>query len=376
VRKLLGELPKEMHWNYFRFCIGPVPDRWLDICDEVGLLIQNEFFVWTGGPGWYKGYARTHDADEMVRQYKDWMRDHWNHPSVVVWDVNNETKDDLFGAKIIPVVRALDLSDRPWENSYNAPAAPNDPVEYHPYLMSGGYFGQLKFKMSDLETMDGKPRPGVLPSDTNPTLINEYGWLWLNRDGSPTRLTTNVYAQLLGTNVTARQRLDLYAYLLGGKTEFWRAHRQFAGIIHFVYLTCSYPGVYTADHFADVTKLRLDPAFADYVGEAFKPLGVYVNFFQPTLKAGASRDFTVMLVNDEPQPVKGRLSLTLETRSGNVLAKTEQPFALAELGDQRLQVPLAVPTAPGDCVLKAVARSDGRRSIKPTVCRRWLTVVE
>jgi hypothetical protein len=101
-----------------------------------------------------------------------------------------------------------------------------------------------------------------------------------------------------------------------------------------------------------------------------------VNFFQPTLKAGASRDFTVMLVNDEPQPVKGRLSLTLETRSGNVLAKTEQPFALAELGDQRLQVPLAVPTAPGDCVLKAVARSDGRRSIKPTVCRRWLTVVE
>lgn len=376
VRKLLGELPKQMHWNYFRFCIGPVPDRWFDICDEEGLLIQNEFFIWTGGPGWYKGYSRQHDADEMIRQYKDWMRDHWNHPSVVVWDANNETKDDLFGAKIIPAVRALDLSDRPWENSYNAPAAPNDPVEYHPYLMSGGYFGQLRFKMSDLETMDGKPRPGVLPSDTNPPLINEYGWLWLNRDGSPTRLTTNVYAQLMGTNVTARQRLDLYAYLLGGKTEFWRAHRQFAGIIHFVYLTCSYPGVYTADHFADVTKLRLDPAFADYVGEAFKPLGVYVNFFQPTLKAGAARDFTVMLVNDEPQPVKGRLSLTLETRSGKVLAKTEQPFVLAELGDQRLQVPLAVPTAPGDCVLKAVAAPDGKRSIKPTVCRRWLTVVE
>jgi beta-galactosidase len=92
VRKLLGEVPKQMHWNYFRFCIGPVPDRWLEICDEMGLLIQNEFFVWTGGPGWYKGYSRTHDADEMIRQYKDWMRDNWNHPSVVVWDANNETK--------------------------------------------------------------------------------------------------------------------------------------------------------------------------------------------------------------------------------------------------------------------------------------------
>ena len=146
VRKLLGELPKKMHWNYFRFCIGPVPDRWLEICDEAGLLIQNEFFVWTGGPGWYKGYSRTHDPEEMIRQYRDWLRDNWNHPSLVVWDANNETKDDIFGAKIIPAVRPLDLSQRPWENSYNPPAGPDDPVEDHPYLMSGYHFSQTRLK--------------------------------------------------------------------------------------------------------------------------------------------------------------------------------------------------------------------------------------
>jgi hypothetical protein len=375
-RTLLGELPKKMHWNYFRFCIGPVPDRWFDICDEEGLLVQNEFFVWTGGPGWYKGYSRQHDADEMIRQYRDWMRDHWNHPSVVVWDANNETKDDLFGARIIPAVRPLDLSDRPWENSYNAPAGPNDPVEYHPYLMSGGYFGKLTFKMTDLEQMDGKPRPGALPSDKHPVLINEYGWLWLNRDGTPTRLTENVYAQLMGTNVTARQRLDRYAYLLGAKTEFWRAHRQYAGIIHFVYLTCSYPGVYTADHFSDVTRLKLDPAFADYVGEAFKPLGVYLNFFQPTLPAGAARDFTVMMVNDEDRALTGDLTLTLETKAGKVLARTQQPFALAALGHHTTSLKLAVPQVKGDCVLKATARAKGAAAREATICRRWVLVTE
>jgi hypothetical protein len=374
VRRLLGDLPKKMHWNYFRFCIGPVPDRWLDICDEVGLLIQNEFFVWTGGPGWYQGYSRAHDAEEMIRQYKDWMRDNWNHPSVAVWDANNETKDDVFGAKIIPAVRALDLSDRPWENSYNRPAGPNDPVEHHPYLMSSGYRGTLTFGMTNLETMDSKPAKGALPSDTHPPLINEYGWLWLNRDGSPTLLTANVYAQLLGTNVTARQRLDLYAYLLGAKTEFWRAHRQYAGIIHFVYLTCSYPGVYTADHFADVTRLKLDPAFADYVGEAFKPLGVYLNFFQPTLKAGTTREFTVMLVNDAAQPLSGQLTLTFETRSGKVLARAQQAFAMAELGAHRGSMSLTVPQVPGACVLKAVARPAGNSARDATVCRRWLSV--
>ena len=374
VRKLLGEVPKKMHWNYFRFCIGPVPDRWLEICDEEGLLIQNEFFVWTGGPGWYQGYSRTHDAEEMIRQYKDWMRDNWNHPSVAVWDANNETKDDIFGAKIIPAVRPLDLSNRPWENSYNKPADPNDPVEDHPYLMQSGARGKLTFSMTNLETMDGAPRKGVLPSDTNPPLINEYGWLWLNRDGSPTLLTEHVYAQLMGTNVTARQRLDLYSYLLGAKTEFWRAHRQYAGIIHFVYLTCSYPGVYTADHFADVTKLKLDPAFADFLGEAFKPLGVYINFFQPTFKAGATREFTVMLVNDEGRPLNGELTLTLETKSGKVVARAQQPFALAELGAATQRISLTVPKAADDCVLKAVARAEGRSRREATMSRRWVLV--
>jgi hypothetical protein len=374
VRKLLGDLPKKMHWNYFRFCIGPVPDRWFDICDEAGLLIQNEFFVWTVAPGWGKGYSRTHDADEMIRQYKDWMRDNWNHPSVAVWDANNETKDSSFGEKIIPAVRALDLSDRPWENSYNKPVGPNDLVENHPYLMISGWRGKLTFKMSDLETMDGKPNKGSLPSDTNPPIINEYGWLWLNRDGSPTLLTENVYAQLMGTHVTARERLDLYSYLLGAKTEFWRAHRQYAGVIHFVYLTCSYPGVYTADHFADVTKLKLDPAFADYMGEAFKPLGVYINFFQPSLKAGTRRTFTVMMVNDEATPTSGTLVLSLTTATGKELARAEQGFDLKGLGDASYDVPLIVPDTLGKCLLKVTATSDKKTATRPTVSRRWTAI--
>jgi beta-galactosidase len=372
VKKLLAELPKKMHWNYFRFCIGPVPDRWFEICDEAGLLIQNEFFVWTGGPGWYRGYSRAHDPEEMIRQYKDWMRDNWNHPSVAVWDANNETKDNIFGEKIIPAVRSLDLSNRPWENSYNPPAGPNDPVEDHPYLMQSGANGKLTFQMSDLEKMDGKPR-GSLPSNKHAPLINEYGWLWLNRDGTPTRLTENLYPQLMGTtNVTARERLDLYAYLLAGKTEFWRAHRQYAGIIHFVYLTCSYPGVYTADHFSDATRLKLDPAFADYMGEAFKPLGVYLNFFQPRIAPGTKRDFTVMLVNDYERPLSGQLELTLETTKGKTLARSALPFSIQPLGSANLEIPFEIPDGSGKCLLKATARPESSSKIGRTMSRRWV----
>ena len=165
----------------------------------------------------------------------------------------------------------------------------------------------------------------------------------------------------------------MYAYLLGAKTEFWRAHRQYAGVVHFVYLTCSYPGVYTADHFRDVTKLELDPAFQDYLGEAFKPLGVYLNFFQPAIQAGSTHEFTVMMVNDHARPVHGRLTLSLETKSGEVLARSQQAFAVKELGAQTYQVSLAIPKKAGDCVLKAVAQPEGKGS-EATVCRRWTSL--
>ena len=50
VQRLLVEIPKQLHWNAFRFTIGPVPERWLDIADENGLLIQYEYPVWVGSP--------------------------------------------------------------------------------------------------------------------------------------------------------------------------------------------------------------------------------------------------------------------------------------------------------------------------------------
>ena len=359
VRRLLGDIPKKMNWNYMRFCIGPVPDKWLEICDETGLMIQYEFPVWTGRPEWYakQNYSRHYDPGEMIRQYKDWMRDNWNHPSLVIWDANNETLDTSFNDQIIPAVRPLDLSRRQWENSFNPPNAPDDPVEYHPYLMQSGNTGKLTFKMSDLETRDGGPvNPREIPSKTNPVIINEYGWLWVNRDGSPTLLTKNLYPQLLGPDATPRQRLDMYAYLQAAKTEYWRAHRRFAGIVHFVYLTSSFPGAYTSDNFADVKTLTLDPAFADYVRESFRPLGVYINFFRPTLPAGATREFQIKLTNDYPRPITGALTLTLETRDGQTLARQTRPFALDALGAADYALTLDIPAAPAkNLILRATA---------------------
>lgn len=223
LHRLLVEIPKQMHWNAFRFCIGPVPDRWLEIADENGLLIQNEYMVWTGHPSWGGAFQATYDTQEMITEYTEWMRDNWNHPSVAIWDASNESWLPEFSAKIIPAVRSLDLSNRPWENSYNSPAGADDPVEDHQYLFydmamdEPGDQPELPFKITDLELMMGPAPNSVTMKTGHAMILNEYGWLWLNRDGTPTELTKKLYPKLLGDRNTTENRFALQAYLLGEK---------------------------------------------------------------------------------------------------------------------------------------------------------------
>jgi hypothetical protein len=374
LRKLLIDIPKRMNWNSFRFCIGPVPDQWLHIADEAGLLIQNEYFVWTLGQAQEKRWSK----EELLREYTEWMRDNWNHPSVAIWDATNETIADVFGDEIIPAVRSLDLSNRPWENSWNLPNGPNDPAECHPYLFICFPGRPLSFQMSDLEKMNGSETPsdsGVLTT-AHARILNEYGWLWLLRDGTPTPVSKPIYDKLLGPEAPGEQRLELDAYLLGGLTEFWRAHRNFAAVLHFVYLSSNYPGVYTADHFKDIQNLILDPHFEDYMRQAFKPLGVYIKFWQPTLDAGSKRRFFVMMINDEYAEAKGSLALSLEGEDGKEVLRRELAFAIPGLGQQTYKFDLVIPDATGKYLLKAAAYRTGREDHDPTLSRRKLSIVK
>lgn len=372
LHKLLVTIPKQMHWNSFRFCIGPVPDKWLEIADESGLLIENEYMVWVDGNGLKN---ENYDVRELTGEYRDWMRDNWNHPSVVIWDANNESNAPEFDAEIIPAVRGLDLSHRPWENSYNAPQGADDPVEDHSYpFYSTAISGTWKFRMSDLESLSGMvPNPYNFKT-AHAQIINEYGWLWLNRDGSPTLLTDKLYPLLLGPNSTADQRFAMQAYLLAGETEFWRAYRRYAGVMHFVYLTASDPRGFTSDNFQDVKTLTLEPHFVDYMRQAFQPLGVYIAFWHPELDAGDTRNITVMMVNDASTEKHGTLQLKFVSadRVSSNVAHTS--FLLNPWGAESYLITAHAPDQGGKYTLEAIATASDDSS-DPTLSRRWITIV-
>jgi hypothetical protein len=331
----LHALFKSMHWNSMRYCIGFPPEAWYRICDEMGFLIQDEF------PIWYLGkWPPTLKSDEIAREYTEWMQERWNHPCVVIWDAQNETVP-AETAKAIAAVRGLDLSNRPWDNGWAPAEGPDDPVESHPYM-----FSNPNFKLADVAGRSGVPnlRPGQAG---HPIIINEYGWLWITRDGKPTTLTRKVWANLLGPDATPDQLRYTYARYLAAKTEFWRAHRKCAAVVHFCGLGYSRPDGQTSDHFLDLDKLTLEPNFEEHVRYAFSPVGLMIDEWAEELPAGGKRDIAVVAINDLYTDWKGKVRF-LVTRAEKAVSEQSQNCSVAALGDKRLTFTINVPSEPGN----------------------------
>ncbi len=369
VRKLLGEIPKRMNWNAMRMCIGPVPELWLDIADEVGLLLQYEYAIWTGRNPWRHELWST---DELIGEFREFVQDNCNHPSIAIWDASNETECDALREKVIPAVRSLDLSKRPWDNGYSIPQSPDDGYEDHPYIFS--FAGKPPFyDMRALENMQGPPIRNA-PDSGHAAILNEYDTLFLTRDGTPVFWTRKFFDDLLGANSTEDQRLVLRAYLLAGLTEFWRAFRFYAGVMYLAYLDADLPNAVTCDNFTDPETLVFQPHFEEYVREAFKPLGVYINFWKPKLGVGQVQRVHVMMVNDEYETARGELVLSFSSPGNHgEVSMVTQTYEVPALGQITYLVQVRAPSQSGAYVLSAAATCTGR-PWSPVISRRNLTV--
>lgn len=376
LKRFLVEIPREMNWNCFRICIGPAPQDWLDLADEAGLLLQYEFPIWSDRPANPAGKKRHElwHEDDVTEQLREFVRDNWNHPSVVIWDASNETHWSFLREKLVPGVRGMDLSGRPWENGYEEPGEPGDPYETHPYQFIGYVFGKPPyFQMPDLAKV-ARQKPAPEWQAQHAAIINEYDWLWLHRDGTPTHLTRKVFDSLLGPDANPRDRFAHSAYLLGGLSEFWRAQRQHAGVLYLAYLDGDLPHAFTCDNFRSVGDLQLDGSFHSCMKEAFKPLGVYVDFWQPTLGAGAKGSYRVVLTNDTQERIAGRLELAWRTESGEAAgAPTETEFAVPAVGQSICTLELPAPGSGGRYTLTALAESLGKRW-SPAISRRKVEI--
>jgi len=356
-----------MHFNAARYCIGFPPEKWYDIADETGLMIQDEFPVWYGA-GWPKELS----SPELIGEFREWMRERWNHPSVIIWDAQNETNTNVTG-EAIRAVRGLDLSDRPWDNGWSPPQRPTDTYEVHPYVFIAWppNTKASSFRLSDFAHLPGAPgvANGVnncgapLNVGHNPVIINEYDWLWLTRDGRPTTLSKENYEALLGPHATVEQRRELYARYMAAISEFWRSHRQVAGLLYFCGLGYSRHDGQTSDNFIDIERCTFEPHWVRCVRDAFAPVGLMIDAWAEKYPPGPHRKFPVVVINDRYESWRGTVRFRL-LRDGKTLGEKTQPCEVPVLGRQAVAFAIDVPNQPGQYQVEAALLSPGADAVR------------
>ena len=375
VKKLMIDLPKSIDWNAMRICVGIVPDFWYDLCDEYGIVLQNEWLYW-----------QNHGWDEQVRkEYTNWVWSDGNHPSIVIWDAINENWDSYIGNTLIPELKELDPT-RIWDAGYmtSDQMGTNDEMdEPHPYraltLMHSSelndYFKNNPYNLGALhENWVGFS--SILDAGV-PQLVNEYGWIWLWRDGRPSKLTLNNYNYYLGENATPEQCRELQAYWLELETEWLRSERSVGGILAFCHLTNNYG--FTGDWFInDIKDLEPSPAFR-WFKHCFAPSAVFIDLadrrytkhLEP-LKPGSDLVFNLVGVNDLNKESSGKVLLKLLDEKGTIISTQEESIVIEPFGKRLQPCLLKLPSKSGGYLLIAEYHEKGRA--KPVLSRRYLKV--
>lgn len=368
VKKMLIDFPKELEWNTMRICVGIVPDFWYDLADEHGLLFQNEWLYWQNH-GW---------NDQIKKEYTDWVWSDGSHPSIVIWDAINENWDDYIGNVLIPDLKKLDPT-RIWDAGYMTSTTMRDDDMDEPHPYEGVNFSADKRDVPyPLGNLNYKPEIIKHAEEASAAqLVNEYGWIWLWRNGQPSKLTVDIYETYLGKNATTGQRRALQAYWLQLETEWLRSNRNIAGVLAFCYLTNNYG--YTGDWFIDHIKDLQPSPVLYWFKDCFAPVNVFINLTDERYvknskphATGAYFHFTMVGVNDHSVQKQGKLNIQLINSKG--LPTFEDNMDVSIPASDRITIPYAfkLPGIPDGYLLKTAFQVQGEKSIKSS--RRYIKV--
>ena len=372
VKKLIIDDPKKIHWNAIRICVGIVPDFWYDLADEYGMMFQNEWNYW-----------QTHGWDEQVKaEYTNWVWSDGTHPSIVIWDAINENWDPYIGNELIPELQKLDPT-RIWDAGYmTAGEMGNDEMdEPHPYEGFRPWSKKEEFEKNPypLGDLDYRNERNIASIESGTAqLVNEYGWVWLWRDGRTAKLTNDIYTYYLGDNSNPSNNREFQAYWLQCETEWLRSIRQHAGVLAFTHLTNNYG--YTGDWYInDIKKLEPGPTIA-WFKHAFAPSAVFINWHDERYmkqfiphQPGSRLLFTIKGINDFSQKESGEVTLKLFDASGETVWNQSQVIEIEAFGDKNSPVIIDLPHTPGGYTF--VSEFRGKLSpVKKQISRRYLKV--
>lgn len=118
------QILKDLGCNYVRGSHYPQDQRFLDLCDEKGILVMEESLAWQPQEEHFKDDEFCRLQEEQTRLM---VRNSINHPSVIMWGFFNEGRSELDAS--VPVYKRLADAVREEDDSRFVTFASNHPLE-------------------------------------------------------------------------------------------------------------------------------------------------------------------------------------------------------------------------------------------------------
>ena len=101
----------------------------------------------------------------------------------------------------------------------------------------------------------------------------------------------------------------------------------------------------------------MEPAYAEYVGAAFNPVALMLDFWRNRVAAGEKREVPVYVINDRSRSWRGTVAVR------GVEGEQSRAVEVPGYGRQIVVFAVTFPSKPGEYRLEASLR-DGRKTIR------------
>ena len=296
---------REMSMNSFRTHTQPPPRLWCDICDEHGTMILAEFPVLYN----YRDYKFTPDEYEIwhrnvLTDVAGWMARLWNHPSVIMWVLSNESRQDNA------------WEEGPYQDFVNA----LDPTR--PTLRTGSTGTRDNFDVHTCgnitDTVEGNLRGGIAEwfreagdrTTTNTEYMNYFGhpktqWAGVDDERADQIAVAQIGAE--HTEAMRRARVDgIWPYMYAGWTRTRLAAR--------VRETGKGSAVWKANYAA--------PASAAW-HSSLSSILASLDLFDPNYRTGQQVTTDLYLINDSWHDANIHVDLLLTTECPEFIPEAE-----------------------------------------------------
>ncbi|QEC78585.1 glycoside hydrolase family 2 TIM barrel-domain containing protein [Mucilaginibacter ginsenosidivorax] len=331
-------LSKNHGANYLRFHLGLPVERFLDMCDKYGLVVQFEWSFFHGMPA---------SKESLLIQYKNWLDLAMRHPSVVLIHPYNETAGEQLKTawtvldELLKQYPPLVLEDR-------------DVIHIHKYWWS--MFENLGLYYDN---------SGVFPKAI---MADEFGGNYLNEKGDLGEYPAikESFLRFLGRENTREERLQFQAESNARIAEYWR-RIDAAGFSPFCALASNEDG---NNWFMGLLKDARPKPVWDALTAAFSPRSVSIDIWDKDFISGQNISLPVYLFNDEDTKAVLAIKLTVENKAGKIFFTKAFTAEMDALSKKVQRVPVNLPVTTGDYTVKAELMNRPQ-TVKYPVISQW-----